>query len=48
MPTDAGRSGWLPPQLEKTVTTWLPFVGVALVYLATQFAAKLKVCAPCA
>lgn len=34
-----------PPsiQVEKLLTNWLPFVALAVVYAATQFAAKLKV-----
>lgn len=32
-------------QVEKLLTNWLPFVALAVVYAATQFAAKLKVAA---
>ena len=36
-----------PPsaQVQKVFTNWLPFLGLAAVYLATQLAARLKVVA---
>jgi len=35
-----------PPSLsvEKIFTNWLPFAALAAVYVATQIAARLKVC----